>query len=555
MVRDETEEADDANADTTMAHQHRVRLGGDSQHAVLPARPPPPFPEPVLLPARRIPGLVLTPPPHRTTTKKTDHGDEAEMDDAAKIVDDATSDGNNFRRSSLRAASRPTTLERRASVAGNILLVHVGKQCTKAFMLQRKIQTTVFGSVRVGYVLKDPPSGEVLPGACWEVAERDGGGDDNDDSEEEEDDDESHANLVAVTIEDKTQVLRAPPRRPTAQDPQTELSALQWVAASTAPDHVVGNDHHVVGIHYIAADESHVYTIAPYHQKGSLFEHCAKVGRLREPDARFFFRQILKVRPDNDKSQRQVENVFHSTTTFVPFSLLTSFLPCFRTQGLQTLQRAGLCHRDLNLQNVVLQGSSRCCIGGLACALRVPIDPETGIPHRIEPQPPCASNPQTIAPELLRGTEPFDGYAVDLWAAGIMLLTMLFGADVLFAAPVAEDPKFQALCSGDWRRYAEDLHFHHRRFRHRPTTEDKSEDEPPPPPSLSLSTSTTTHPAISDAALDLLQQMLRADPQARLSLSQVLQHPWVLTEADGSDGPEAAAAPDVARQPTGVHDK
>jgi serine/threonine protein kinase len=116
--------------------------------------------------------------------------------------------------------------------------------------------------------------------------------------------------------------------------------------------------------------------------------------------------------------------------------------------------------------------------------------------YLIEPQDPCGTDPQHLAPELLN-KEPFDGYAVDLWSAGVMLFSMLLGTDTLFAAPLPEDLKFKEICIrgnlkgalGRWQ------------------------DKKAPP--------------VSDDALDLLQGMLQAAPNDRLSADAVRAHPWV----------------------------
>merc|ERR1712194_919376 len=95
--------------------------------------------------------------------------------------------------------------------------------------------------------------------------------------------------------------------------------------------------------------------------------------------------------------------------------------------------------------------------------------------------------------------EPFDGYAVDLWSAGIILYLMLFGSEMLFAAPIPEDPKFQEIC----------MHGHLK------TVVDK------------LQALNSAEKPVSDEAIDLLQGLLRADPTKRLTLAQVKEHAWM----------------------------
>jgi len=188
-------------------------------------------------------------------------------------------------------------------------------------------------------------------------------------------------------------------------------------------------------------------------------------------------------------------------------SSFANFAVAKHNQGLETLQSIGLCHRDLSLTNVCLRGN-HCTIVGLAVALRVPVDAHTGIPHLIEPQPPCASDPLYVAPELLRD-KPFDGYAVDLWAAGVMLFVMLLGIDSLFVAPVVEDRKFKKICvDGNLRQVLR----RHKKLKSGTAT----------------GAGSNSATIISEEAIDLLQGMLRADPKDRLTLADVQRHAWVL---------------------------
>jgi hypothetical protein len=100
--------------------------------------------------------------------------------------------------------------------------------------------------------------------------------------------------MVSVIMEEKSEVLPddVGSHGNSSIDPAAELSALQLVAKHD-PEGV----GHVMGTTNIACDEQYVYAITDYHREGSLFEYCAElpVGHLGEPEARFFFRQILRV--------------------------------------------------------------------------------------------------------------------------------------------------------------------------------------------------------------------------------------------------------------------
>jgi hypothetical protein len=257
-----------------------------------------------------VQGLVLTPPPPSSSDRGGD--DQQEEEKQEKGGGGGGGGGGplaeNWTKVAAGSAFLPTTnLERRASVAGNILIVEADETVAgggggpRAFMLQRKIKSTVFGTVRVAYALRNAGSGNsgTVPDgtrssssvSVWEVAA----------VPAIADSDlflgEAPEYLVAVSIEDRAKVLSAQPTgllfTTTAQDPRSELSALQMVADGSNSS----NFMHVVGTRLIAADDNHVYTVvAPFCKEGSLFDYCVRRGRLREDEARFFFRQILMVR-------------------------------------------------------------------------------------------------------------------------------------------------------------------------------------------------------------------------------------------------------------------
>ena len=199
-----------------------------------PVQAPPPFPPPVLLSARRLMGEVLT----------------------SAVENDGV--------------TQAPSLVRKSSLAGNILLVQDDqnpKAEKKTFMLQRKLKASTHGSVRLGFVLRDPSKSE---SGVWELVPKSNDGGDGDLFE-----------MVAVKIEPKN----------STENPLVDLSALQWIAAND-PE----GKGHLLGPAIIAADDAHYYTITPFQNGGSLLDYCAEVGQLPENEARFIFRQMLKVR-------------------------------------------------------------------------------------------------------------------------------------------------------------------------------------------------------------------------------------------------------------------
>lgn len=187
-----------------------------------------------------------------------------------------------------------------------------------------------------------------------------------------------------------------------------------------------------------------------------------------------------------------------------PYSLYFSLLiysVMLLLQGLKTLQEIGLCHRNLSLESILLDGD-RLDICDLGWAMRfnpnVPADEDHPFPL------PGGTHPQFIPPEYFRYTkEPWDGFRGDLWAAGLILYTMVVGTNGLFTAPISEDKSFVRLCvkgdiRGQLKRYGTLV------------GRDFS--------------------GMSDELVDLLQKMMRADPNQRLTLDQVLLHPWLMKD-------------------------
>lgn len=97
-----------------------------------------------------------------------------------------------------------------------------------------------------------------------------------------------------------------------------------------------------------------------------------------------------------------------------------------------------------------------------------------------------------MSPEVYKNSAPFDGFAVDMWAAGVILFLMLTGF-----------PPWDRACPTD------------ERFRYMSA-------------GYLVQMLTEWELGISPDAMDLLQRMLFLDPKDRLSLDQVRAHPWMV---------------------------
>jgi serine/threonine protein kinase len=95
------------------------------------------------------------------------------------------------------------------------------------------------------------------------------------------------------------------------------------------------------------------------------------------------------------------------------------------------------------------------------------------------------------APEIISKKEHVDAFATDMWAVGCVLFVMLVGlAPFKWAHP--SDKRYEKISSGGLKSLIDALHI-----------------------------------PVSPEACDLLQGFFWADPRQRMTLSEVMKHPWV----------------------------
>lgn len=362
----------------------------------------------------------------------------------------------------------------------------------RGYCIRRKICDTVYGSVRLCVVMKRRISflHETHTGVGGAEGARSeprhfpekkrGGslesiGEDDDDWAEasleappghyEDGDDvvwESTDELVVVKVVSWSKVQSK--RGKHLEDPVKEVAAMQLIG---------GYHPNVVGSLEVLRDSGHLYSITPYCDGGDLYSltlnefEANGTGRLDEAQARHWFRQIL--------------------------------------QGLNHLQKKGVCHRDISLENILVH-QNRCAIIDFGLALRVPYsdpfnegciaDVSAGTTRHLIRAQGQGGHWIYMAPEVVN-REAFDGFAIDLWAAGVALYIMLVGLSP-FRWAHESDRRFQKFSTGGLK---ETLRYW---------------DIP-----------------LSDAACDLLQNMFWRDPRRRLTLAQVVEHPWVAQQSSG----------------------
>lgn len=252
----------------------------------------------------------------------------------------------------------------------------------------------------------------------------------------------------------------------------------------------------------LLSDDRNLYSIMPYCDGGELFERLDLNERFSENEARYWMDQILN--------------------------------------GLENLQKLGICHRDMSLENLLVH-NERALVIDMGMCLLVPFHEvdQAGLAisfnsmkiigvegnqhdyqhHQtnnnnnivsenwngrtrrrclIRPQGTCGKWIY-MSPEIYRNEKPFDGFAVDMWAAGVILFLMLTGF-----------PPWERACQTDER-----FHYMTAGYLVQMLTE-------------------WGIPLTSDA-MDLLQRMLFLDPKDRLSLDQVRAHPWMVYREGNRD--------------------
>ena len=157
--------------------------------------------------------------------------------------------------------------------------------------------------------------------------------------------------------------------------------------------------------------------------------------------------------------------------------------------GLQTLHSYGIAHRDMSLENLMITTSGRVVIIDFGMALRVNILPCGE--HYLLPHLGHCGKKNYIAPEVLANVPQFNASLTDMWGLGVILFMLLTGVPpVESATPL--DPRFRKISNGGLASML--VHWN-----------------------IEL-----TFPAV-----DLLTRMLKPNPIDRLTISQILEHPWI----------------------------
>lgn len=165
--------------------------------------------------------------------------------------------------------------------------------------------------------------------------------------------------------------------------------------------------------------------------------------------------------------------------------------------GLDHMHRKGVCHRDLSLENVLVS-DGKCVIIDMGMCLRIPLQSEDPpVPALVPPLGTCGKK-NYVSPEVHLNAHPFNGFAVDIWAAGVILFLLLTGVPPVEVANEC-DARFRMLQDRRLSRMLQDWNIH-----------------------------------ISASSMDLLQNMLEVNPFERYTLRDIWNHPWMQEGSENS---------------------
>ncbi|KAM0937413.1 putative protein kinase CAMK-OST1L family [Dioscorea sansibarensis] len=191
---------------------------------------------------------------------------------------------------------------------------------------------------------------------------------------------------------------------------------------------------------------THLAIVMEYASGGELFERICNAGRFSEDEARFFFQQLIS--------------------------------------GVSYCHSMQVCHRDLKLENTLLDGSAaprlKICDFGYSKSSVLHSQPKSTV-----------GTPAYIAPEVLLKKE-YDGKIADVWSCGVTLYVMLVGA-YPFEDP--EEPK-------NFRKTIQRI--------------------------LGVQYSIPDYVHISPECQHLISRIFVANPSMRITISEIRNHEWFL---------------------------
>ncbi|VVA95723.1 unnamed protein product [Arabis nemorensis] len=225
-----------------------------------------------------------------------------------------------------------------------------------------------------------------------------------------------------------------------------ELFAIDEHVQREIMNHRSLNHPNIIRFKEVLLTATHLAIVMEYAAGGELFERICSAGRFSEDEARFFFQQLIS--------------------------------------GVSYCHSLQICHRDLKLENTLLDGSAaprvKICDFGYS---------KSGVLHS-QPKS-TVGTPAYIAPEVLSKKE-YDGKIADVWSCGVTLYVMLVGA-YPFEDP--SDPK-------DFRKTIGRI--------------------------LRSQYSIPDYVRVSDECKHLISRIFVANPEKRITVEEIMNHYWFL---------------------------
>ena len=174
---------------------------------------------------------------------------------------------------------------------------------------------------------------------------------------------------------------------------------------------------------------------------------------------------------------------------------------CQMLDGLNYCHLAGVAHRDLKLENVLLTSEGVVKLIDFGLSHVYPVDRSTGVTivDRSTPLRDVCGSKSYAAPDVL-AAQGYDGFAADIWSLGVCLFAMLSGFFPLDEASVNDwrFTKLQDAQRAGHSTVASIYGFYKRTAKH-----------------------------LSSTVINLLDHLLQIDPSQRITMAQVREHPWV----------------------------
>jgi len=197
------------------------------------------------------------------------------------------------------------------------------------------------------------------------------------------------------------------------------------------------------------------------------------------------------------------DQVIDRGTNAMPESVARGFF-LQMLEGVRYCHLAGVAHRDLKLENVLLNEAGVVKLIDFGLSHVYPRHSD-GTADRSKPLRDVCGSKSYAAPEVL-ASKGYDGFAADMWSLGVCLFAMLSGFFPLDEASV-NDWRFPKLgqAQAEGRSTTEAVYsWYKRSARH-----------------------------LSREVLNLLDALLAIDPAKRLTMESTTQHPWVLNQKFG----------------------